>query len=791
MASQTTQLSLQLLGPPEVRLGESLLVFPTRKTFALLVYLALEGRPQPREHLAALLYPESSSGRSFASLRNTLSRLQGALRRAGDQSQTSFISITHEGLALNPDTDVSLDLDTVERAYLLARADRSSRVSPKGSASLPLLLSAVACHRGDFLSGFSLGDAPGFDDWVAIEGETWHRRMGLILDRLSEIQFASGEFAAASETASRWIAVDALNEVAYRRKMRAHFAAGERGQALDAYEACRLVLATELKVEPEPDTVALAARIRSHHPVWHSAPRLFRPDTPGNFLENLFAGRTSELQALVERFRRAATGQPQVVILQGEAGIGKTRLVKEFLAWAVAQGAEKLQGHAFESGGGMPYQSTIEALRPLFEQDDALMDLLGETWLPPLNQLFPELRQRYPDLSHASLEVEPDRTKLFESFARLTLALAERNPLVLFMDDLQWVDRATLELLLYAIQRWRERVAVADSMVRIVLLVSLHPEGLRPLTQPGKANLIEWLARVEHELTPYHLALKPLGGHDTVQMVSSILMPPAADFAQWVYEETRGQPFYLIETLKDLLERGALRPKRLTESQWTFGVDAEHGLGKAVRVPATVRAVIRSRLNRLSPQAFNLLAAGAVLEHQITFEHICAIANLDENLGLSALDELVSSHLLLEVAQAYAASAYEFAHQMIRDVVYTEAGDARRRLFHRRALEILAAARASSAVLAHHAQAAGLAKETFQHSMAAGQEALRLSVANEAIIHFESARQVLQDASLSPLPEQQTLRDLYTQLGRAYELSGLSERALAVYAEREQITQNL
>jgi predicted ATPase len=254
-----------------------------------------------------------------------------------------------------------------------------------------------------------------------------------------------------------------------------------------------------------------------------------------------------------------------------------------------------------------------------------------------------------------------------------------------------------------------------------------------------------------------------------------------------VFDETHGQPFYLIETLKDLLERGALRPKRLAEHQWVFEVDSEHGLGKAVRVPATVRAVIRSRLNRLSPHAFNLLVAGAVLEHQIMFEHLCRIANLDEDLGLSALDELVSSWLLLEVARPHTASAYEFAHHMIREVVYTEAGDARRRLFHRRALEVLEAARDSPAVLAHHALAAGLADATFGHDLAAGVEALRLSVANEAIIHFERARQLVQDATLSRMPEKQDLRDLYTQLGRAYELSGQPERASAIFAELEQM----
>jgi len=236
-----------LLGPPEVRVGAKLLTFPTRKTLALLIYLALEGGEQPREHLAALLWPESSPARSHASLRNTLGHLQSALRRASRQAQTSFLSVTHNALALNPDAHIHLDLHTVERAYALARADRSSRKPPKGSASLPMLQSAAACHRGDFLAGFSLGNAPGFDDWAAVQREAWRRRLGLILDRLSEIQFARGEFAATAEIAATWIALDTLNEVAYRRKMRAHFAAGERGQALETYRTCRALLATELQ----------------------------------------------------------------------------------------------------------------------------------------------------------------------------------------------------------------------------------------------------------------------------------------------------------------------------------------------------------------------------------------------------------------------------------------------------------------------------------------------------------------------------------------------------------------
>ncbi len=762
-----------------MRLGEKPLTFPTRKTLALLIYLALEGGSQPRQHLAALLWPDSSPERSYASLRNTLGHLQTALSPARDQVQTFYLSVSRQALALNPDAAVDLDLHTVERAYALARTDRSSRVPPDRLASLPLLQSAAACHRGDFLTGFSLGDAPDFDDWVATQGEIWRRRLGLILDWLSEIQFASGDFSSAAETIARWIALDTLNEVAYRRKMRAHFSAGERGQALETYDMCRAVLADELSVEPEPDTEALAARIRSQYP--RPRPAL-RSDTPVSYLENLFAGRIAEQQALVERYRRAAAGQPQVVILRGEAGIGKTRLAREFLAWASAEGTEVLHGGAFESGSHMPFQPLVEALRLWLDRENTPKDLLGEAWLSLLSQLLPELRDRYPELLPARLGTKTDRTKLFESFVRLTLALAHRVPLVLFVDDVQWADSATLDLLQYAIRRWRESAA------RIVLLVSLRSEALHPMAQPLQAGLIEWLEHVGRELTPHHLELEPLGEPETVQMVLSILSPAAADFAEWVFHETRGQPFYLMETLKDLLERGALHPKRRAKGAWAFEVDAEHDFGKAVRVPSTVRAVIRSRLHRLSPNAFTLLAAGAVLEQGITFEHLVIISNVAEDMGLSALDELVSSRLLLEVTRPGTDSAYAFANDMIRDVVYTEAGDARRRLFHRRALDVLEAAKDSAAVMAHHALAAGLAEAAFRHSLAAGQEALRLVAMSDAIVHFEKARQLVQEGSLVGAEFESLRRDLYLQLGRAYELSDQHEQALAVSAELERLT---
>jgi DNA-binding SARP family transcriptional activator len=805
MADQTPSLLLSVLGPPEVRLGERLVEFPTRKTLALLIYLAAEPGPQRREHLAALLWPDSSPERSFANLRSTLGRLRMVLHQAGVQVNPPYLSVTHYSLDFNPDADIDFDLNTVESAYARARLDRTSRMLPEGSASLPLLQSAAACQRGDFLAGFSLGNAPGFDDWAAIQREVWHRRLGLILDRLSEIQFASGEFAGAAETASQWIAMDALNEVAYRRKMRAHFAAGERGQALETYETCRRMLAAELGIDPEPDTAALAERIRTQTPpapahIGRALPRLKRLDTSVAFLASLFAGRISENQTLVKCYELTTTGQPQLVVLRGEAGIGKTRLARKFLDWASSKGAELLQGSAFESSSHLPFQPLVEALRLWLENENSPKDVLDAVWLSPLSQLLPELVDSNQRPSHPALETRPlggeaSQNQLFESFTQLTLALTRRAPLVFFVDDLQWADSATLDLLQYAIRRWRDIAALENSLVRVLLVVSLRSEALLPMAQPqaagglqgGPGGLVQWLTRLEHEMPALHLELEPLGEHETVDMVLSILAPPAPDFAQWLYAETYGQPFYLMETLKDLLERRVLHPNRQAHGQWSFAVDAEHDLGQAVRVPSTVHAVIRSRLNRLSPNAFSLLASGAVLEQQITFKRLCAISHVAEDLALPALDELISSRLLLEAVQPGAASDYVFTNDMLRDVVYTEAGDARRRLFHRRALETLEAAGSSAAVLAHHALAAGLQQAAFRNSLAAGREALRISAVSEAIVHFERARHIAQELSPAEMPTKSDVRDLYQRLSQAYEMGGQTEKALVIAVERERL----
>jgi DNA-binding SARP family transcriptional activator/predicted ATPase len=749
-----TQLHLAFLGSPEVKLDDQRLAFPTRKTLALLIYLVVEEGLHSREKLQTFFWPDSSLVRGRGALRTTLAYLRRVLATAVPQQE--FILSEGDTLGCNPEVHVICDVHVVASAVL--------------SDDPQVWQTAVAHCRSSFLEGFSLPDAPAFDEWLTWQRQQRQQQANQLFQQLTQWQGERRLFAEGITTANQWLALDSLNEAAHRRLMQLHFMAGDRTAAWQAYITCQSYLADELGIEPSAETKALAERIRAE-----KGDRGEKPTWLGQTASALpFVGRAVEHGHLATAWQTASQGQAQAVVIVGEAGIGKTRLATEFLQWTAVQGSDIWQGRAFEAGGRLSYQPVIDALRERLEQENAPDDLLSDVWLAELGRLLPELYDRYPDLPPPTRDESLARTRLLEAVVRLGIALTSqgltglRKPVrsktvIFFIDDIQWADDASLDLLHYALRRWVEH------KTPMLLLLNLRTESLA--TTP---SLKEWLAHLGRHLPLTQLELGPISAAETAQLVAEWEKSEGrrakgdSPLADWLYRETTGQPFFIAETLKALRDRGLLN---------------DTGPGESF-VPTTVRQLILARLQGLSPQATDLLTAAAVIGRHCRFERLCQIAALPENVGLAALDQLLNGRLLSETPDL--TRPYQVAHDKIRDVAYTEAGDARRRIYHRRAFQALEKAQAPAAELAHHALAAHLPGPSFRYSLAAGDAAMSLFAVRDAIAHYEQARQ------LSIVNRQLTIDNshyLYAQLSRAYELAGQYNEVQTICEEMLELAQ--
>src|SRR5260221_8099286 len=507
-------LYLTLLGPPEVCHGDQVLQFSTRKELALLIYLAVECRVHLRVKLSEQFWPEGDARHGRAALRITLLHLRHMLGEGADVSPVPHLLIKRDTLGLDLTCAIELDLHILLEACTSARASTGTTLTMPEVARrrlLDKLQRATGLPRGEFLEGFSLRDAPAFDDWVRFQREYWHLRTSEVFDCLSQMQFEAGELEAAIETVNRWLVLSPPHEDAYRRLMRLHFAAGDRAAALHAYDTCRAILATGIQTEPIPETVALASPMRAVAPPRRKeAPTPAPALSPATFLEGPLLGRTTELSTLIKVYHTTQRGQPQVVLLEGEVGIGKTRRATEFLAWAEMEGGDGLQGQAFENGGQLPYRPEIQALRPRIERENAPDDLLSDMWLAELARLLPELCDRYPDLPDPVGDKSVARNRLFEAVARLGQALAARTMLVLFIDDVQWADATSLDVLHYLARRF----AKSETPALLLLTLRMGERAMRPA-------LTEWRTDMERAVPLTHLQLGPLTAEDILHLLKA------------------------------------------------------------------------------------------------------------------------------------------------------------------------------------------------------------------------------------------------------------------------------
>ena len=706
------RLNLALLGGFQGRLGAAApLRLPTRKTKALLAFLALPpGRSHPREKLASLLWGGMPEPQARQGLRQSLF----ALRKAVGVPPRALL-VDGETVALNPS---AVDVDVAEFERQVAEGTPAA------------LDRAAALYRGEFLEGLALQEAP-FEEWLLTERERLRELALEALAKLLHHQRTTGATEAGLKTALRLLALDPLQEPVHRAVMRLYVQLGRRASALRQYQLCIGVLQRELSVEPETTTKQLYQEILRQRPS-HAAVSVESPSTappvpaeapdhPEDTLprELPLVGREAEIRRLREALHRAWEGHGQLVVVIGEAGVGKSRLLAEVAAEAVARGGRVLVGRCHEAEQILPFAPWVDALRTgHVDRDTEAIEGLNPSWQTELARLLPELGVP----GHGPPQDPVDYRQLFESVAQLVRHLALPRPVLLILEDLHWADEMSLRLLPFVGRR--------HQAWPLLVVGTAREEDLAG--SPLLRRTLEDLAR-DQRLDELRLA--PLSKEETLTLVRT-LAPTASNetvmtgFAEQVWVISEGNPFAVVESVRALPKDPAADPS-----------------GK-LPVPRRVREAVVRHLEALSERSRDLTTVAAVIGREFDFRLLQRSAGLEEHEAAESLEELVRRRVLHNVGERF-----DFTHDRIREVAYGRLLRERQRVLHARiasSMETLYADRLGEQVerLAHHAARGELGEKAVVYLRQAGVKAFANSAHSNALAYFTQARELL--ARLEP-----------------------------------------
>ncbi|MEX2586773.1 MAG: AAA family ATPase [Actinomycetota bacterium] len=659
-ADRNGRLDVRLLGDVVVKLdGVRIPGFDSPRLQRLLAQLCVEGGIS-RTRMAFDLWPDSSEAQARGNLRKLLYDLKRVLPDA-----VRFAEFGQQALRWRSGANLRVDL--VEFRAALRSADPAA---------------AVAAYGGDLLPAC-------YDDWVVAERDRLRAQALEAVLELASGLLEAGSYEQAARYARRALEIDSLAEPSYRLLMQAHAGRGDRAEGLRTYHRCAELLREHIGVEPQPATRAayealLATGSRSAPASTRPAPT--PPATP-------LVGRSAELAGALHAWREAAAGRAGLLLVEGEPGIGKTRLAEEVARRVSGEGFAVARARAYRAAGRPAWGPVVDWLRA--EAVQPALGRLDAARLAEVGRLVPELRSAAPPAPADSIG-KTARLQLLSALSEVFLGGA--RPILLVLDDLQWCDRETVEWMAFALRAHPSAPALVLATVRTEELEEDHPvNSLRfDVARDGYLTEIP-LGRLDAGSTA-ELARRVAGGTLDEEAI------------QRLWKDTEGMPLFVVEAVRTGLGSGSSQAE----------------------ITPTVKAVISARLAKLSPTARRLVEVAATVGRSFSVEVLAATGSMDGDALVDALDELWRRQIIREQA-----GAYDFSHEKIREVAYGLIAPERRRSLHGKVAAALSDVQGRDQVLAGavavHYEQSGQLKQAVAALLAAGRRSVEVFALEDAL----------------------------------------------------------
>lgn len=726
MPDAAHQLTISLLGTPEAQITEKPLILHHQKARALLYYLAATGRSHTRDHLAALLWSETPESNARHSLRSSLYHIRQALQAQG------------AGDALIGDGDlVHLRLadeacDVIHFRRLLAQGSEDA------------LCEAIALRRGSFLQGVTLHDAPLYEEWLRFEEYDLAQAYLTALQRLLSWAEERQDWNRAISYAQRIVQVDPLAEEMQQHVMRLYLRGGAVGQALRQYQRFETELRHELGLAPSRETQALftaALTLRHGSPAQARKPTSDSGSLRRTPLALPFVGREEVSQKLLAISQSVGSGQGCAVLIQGEDGIGRSRLLNELAVTLMASQPPWmiLQGSCSPFDDLLSYGPFLEAFQNAGPGD--LSDLLLQT--------------RETDTS--------EQGRFLWNLLQALQMLTRNAPLLLTIDDLQWANSPTLHLFGFLATRLRnlpvlligavQRAEAIPALQRLVTLGRRH----------GDIHLLS--------LSPF--TLEDISALATRLGISSVSDTwTSAAFSEWLYEKSGGSPFILAEIIAQLQAEGILTSDgnglRLDAARW-------RRWRATFTLPETTHDLVAWRLTNLSSNARALLDVLAVANLPIPYTLLHDFPGIQNDQLLPTIEELVARGLIVETGN----ELLDLPHNLLRETLLHALSHLRRRDIHRQLACIIEQCPALQErfplrQVALHAVAGQDSERARRYGLRILDELVRDNANAQTAIFLRHLYDLL-----APSGESRELPRLTSALGHVYSASGQLEEALS------------